>query len=775
MAGQPVAVERRRFAVRGVVQGVGFRPFVHRQAVGLGLAGRVWNDEAGVTIDVEGPAELLTELERRLRDDHPELAIVEEVSWQRLPAAGWADFTILASPERSGRAVTSLPPDVATCDACLAELRDPADRRYRYPFVNCTDCGPRFTIATRLPYDRPNTTMARFELCDDCSREYHDPGDRRFHAQPLACPRCGPQLSLVDTEGTVIARRDEALREAQQVIARGHILALKGIGGYHLVCDARQPAAVALLRERKRRPHKPLAVMVAAPEVAGAAGLSLGPLERAALERPDRPIVLVRRTAGVQPWVDAVGRGVADVGVMLPYSPLHHLLLDGLPTDVVVCTSGNVTDEPIAIDDDDALVRLRGLADAWLLHDRPIHTSCDDSVEAVAAGRSRPVRRSRGRTPLPIRLPEAVAGGQGLPPLLAMGGDLKGAVAIAAGREVWLSQHLGDLGDALSYRAAERSIEQLRALTGVTPELVVVDLHPRYLSARLGRAWAERQGVAVLAVQHHHAHLAALLAEHGRADPVIGFLFDGTGYGLDGSIWGGEVLVGTAASSLRVAHLAPVPLPGGDQAIAEPARSAVAHLHAAGVELATDLAPVRALGARRLDEIGQLLARPHLCVATSSAGRLFDAVASLLDLCHLATFEAQAAMLLEAVADPGAPGAYRFPADPAGGEIAVSPAVREMVADVRRGAAPGIVAMRFHRGLAELVVDVASAQRELRGIGTVGLSGGVFQNRLLTECCVHGLSAAGFEVLLHEAVPTNDGGLALGQALVAASAQMGQG
>lgn len=768
----PPGVERRVYAVDGVVQGVGFRPFVHRLATGLALAGRVWNDAGGVRIDVEGPRDRLDDFEARLRSEHPPHAAVDQVVHTVEPARGAAGFEIVHSAARAATEVTSLPPDLATCDACLHELFDPADRRYRYPFVNCTDCGPRFTIASRLPYDRPNTTMAGFELCEDCAREYADPADRRFHAQPLACPRCGPQLVLVGADGSWLAAADGALRRAQELLEAGRIVAVKGIGGYHLVCDARQPQAVAELRRRKHRGRKPLAVMVANEEVLWRAGLEPTPAERAALRGPDRPIVLLRRPwgAALAPWCAAVAGDVADVGAMLPYAPLHHLLLDGLGTDVVVCTSGNLSDEPIATDDDDARERLRGIADAWLAHDRPIHTSCDDSVTAVVLGRARPVRRSRGAAPLPVALP-----GAQLPPLLAMGGDLKGVVCLAQGDHAWLSQHLGDLGDMRSFAAAEHSVEQLLELTGIRPELVAVDAHPGYLSARLGERLAREWGVPVRAVQHHHAHAAAALAEHGRPGPVIAFAFDGTGYGTDGTIWGGEVLVADTAGARRVAHLAPVPLPGGDATIAHPSRAALAHLRAAGVPLRDTLAPVRATPADELVPLQRLLERPELCVPSSSMGRLFDAVASLLDLCHRAEHEAHAAMALEAAADPTVAGAYRFGSPDEHGAIGAGPLVAELLSDLAGGAPVGAVAMRFHRAVAELVRSVACAQRHDTALDAVVLTGGVFQNRILVEACHSLLVVEGFEVLLHEQVPTNDGGLALGQAVVAASAAMRQG
>jgi hydrogenase maturation protein HypF len=665
----------------------------------------------------------------------------------------------------------SLPPDVAVCRDCLRELFDPADRRFRYAFITCTNCGPRFTIAAALPYDRPNTTMAAFELCPPCRAEYEDPADRRFHAQPLACASCGPNLELVDARGAVTARGDAAVVSAQRLLEHGAIVAVKGLGGYHLMCDARQPSAVAELRRRKGRGDKPFAVMVG--DVTALAGhVALTDEERTVLRSPQRPIVLLRRPpdASRGGWPDAVAPGVADLGVLLPYTPVHHLLFDGLATDVLVCTSGNVADEPIVIDDDDALGRLERLADAWLRHDRPIHTACDDSVVRLRGGDLLPVRRARGWTPLPVHL-----GPANVVPVLAMGGDLKGAVCVAAGDLAWLSQHLGDLADLTTYRAAQRAVEQLLHLTGITPQVVAVDAHPAYLSARLGRDLAARWDVPLVAVQHHHAHVAAVMAEHRLAGPVIGMAFDGTGYGSDGSIWGGEVLVVDGRGARRVAHLAAVPLPGGDAAIEHPARTALAHLWAAGIPWDERLASVRALDAGELAVVQTQLERPGLSVPTTSMGRLFDAVASLAAVRHTVAYEAQAAIELEAVADRNESGAYRFGCPSPDGAVPVSPVVAAVVDDLAAGQPVGAVSMRFHRAVATWVLDSARAERDQDGPTTVALTGGVFQNRLLDELCTELLVADGFDVVHHREVPPNDGGLALGQAVVAGRRQMGQG
>lgn len=778
-APQTTLATRRLIRVRGVVQGVGFRPFVHHLANSLGLDGTVCNDPDGVLIDAAGTAEVLDEFQRRLTADAPVLAQVHslEVGQQpshapvhdpaRDPVHG---FHIIASIHCDAASITSLPPDVAVCDLCLAEMRDAGDRRYRYPFVTCTACGPRFTITTSLPYDRPNTTMAGFPLCPACRTEYEDPADRRYHAQPLACPVCGPHLALVDAGGTVVHRRDAALVAAQRLIAEGAVVAIKSLGGYHLVCDATNADAVTSLRTRKRRGAKPFAVMVARPATAAEAA-AVSPLEHAALTSLQRPIVLLRRhpagsSVASVAWAEHVAPGAADVGVMLPSAPLHHLLLDGLSTAVIVCTSGNVADEPIANDDVDALARLAGLADAWLMHDRPIHTPCDDSVVRAVGSAIVPLRRARGFTPLPVQFGRAAP--NGVAPVLAMGGDLKGAVCVADGNSAWLSQHLGDHGQLATYRAARHAAQQMLHLVRVTPAIIAVDSHPGYLSARLGRELAAEWGVEVVAVQHHHAHVAALLAEHGHPGPVIGFAFDGTGYGPDATIWGGEVLVGSAAGVVRAAHLRPVLLAGGDAAVEHPRRSALAHLWAAGLEWDERLPAVRDTP----DDEQRLLRRQFtggsFSVPTSSMGRLFDAVASLTGIRHSVDYEAQAAIELEAAADANADGSYAFGRTDPEAAFDAAPVISAVCAEVLAGEPTGAIAMRFHRAVIALVVSEAGRLRKAYGLHAVGLTGGVFQNTLLVEGCVDALRGADFEVLQHRLVPTNDGGLALGQALVAA-------
>ncbi|MFC9324314.1 carbamoyltransferase HypF [Kitasatospora sp. NPDC057015] len=768
--------ERRRVAVQGVVQGVGFRPFVYTLATELGLHGQVTNTGEGVTAEVEGHPERVAAFCRRLASDAPALAAVESVSHRPLPVTGGEGFAIVAS-SAGGPRRTLVPPDVATCADCLAELADPADRRYRHPFITCTNCGPRFTIVTALPYDRANTTMAGFEMCPDCAREYRDPADRRFHAQPVACHACGPRLALIvpgrpDTGGA------DAMALARRMLAAGAILAVKGIGGYHLACDAADARAVALLRRRKARGDKPFALLARSlAEVEPY--VRLGPEERELLAGPAHPIVLLRRRPGGPGPAEQVAPGSPDLGVMLPYTPLHHLLL-GLPGDppgpgLLVLTSGNRSGEPIVTDDAEALTRLAPLADAWLTHDRPIHVPCDDSVVRICDGHSLPVRRSRGYAPLPLTLPLPVRA------TLAVGGDLKNTFCLGEGRRAWLSGHIGDMDDLDTQRAFGRAVGQLGAITGVEPELLAADRHPGYRSA----GWARRaaEGRPLVRVQHHHAHIAAAMAEHGLdgSRPVIGVAFDGTGYGDDGAVWGGEVMIADYDGFRRYARLRYAPLAGGDATVARPYRMALAHLHAAGIDWAPDLPCVAACPPEELGVLARQLDRNLNCVPTSSMGRLFDAAASLAGICQLAGYEAQAAIELEAAAvgHQEAGGGYAFElrpveAGPGGGHpgdaslIAdPAPVFTAMAADLRSGAPPGLLAARFHQAVADLVRRACGRAREQHGLETVALTGGVFANVLLSRACAAGLTADGFTVLRHRLVPPGDGGLALGQLMVA--------
>ncbi|MGW1765368.1 carbamoyltransferase HypF [Streptomyces sp. NPDC002073] len=800
------SVERRRVTVHGVVQGVGFRPYVYARATGLGLAGHVTNTPEGVVTEVEGATAAVSAFCERLAADAPPLAVVDAVDHCAVPVVGGGGFSIIPS-RGGGPARTLVSPDTATCAACLAELADPADRRHRHPFITCTHCGPRFTIVTGLPYDRAHTTMAGFPMCPDCAREYADPADRRFHAQPVACPACGPRLRLLaavrTAPGTPYGATPatpytipygppdgppyevggaDPVAAARRMLAGGAILAVKGLGGYHLACDAARPAAVAELRRRKSRGDKPFAVMVR--DLAEAERLAhLGPEERALLTGSVRPIVLLRRRGdarGPGAPAEEVAPRSPDLGVMLPYTPVHHLLF-GLPGDppgprLLVMTSGNLAGEPIVTDEAEALERLAGIADGWLTHDRPIHVPCDDSVVRVCDGETLPVRRSRGYAPLPVALPLPV------PPTLATGGDLKNALCLGEGRQAWLSAHIGDMDDLATQDAFERAGRQLESITGVRPEHLASDRHPGYRSGR----WAARNagGRPLVRVQHHHAHIAAAMAEHGldAGRRVIGVAFDGTGYGDDGAVWGGEVLLADYAGFSRFAHLAYVPLPGGDAAVRRPYRMALSHLRAAGLPWDPDLPCTADCPDDELRVLARQLDRGLNCVPTSSMGRLFDAVSSLAGICHRSGYEAQAAMELEnaalgaAVRDDPVGYAFRLysPGPGSSGLVTADPAplLAAAVADLRAGVDPSVIAARFHAGTTALVGRLCALARDRHGLDTVVLTGGVFANTLLSSACARTLRELGFTVLRHRRVPPNDGGLALGQLVVAAAREV---
>lgn len=757
---------RRHLRVAGVVQGVGFRPFVHRLATGLALTGHVGNDSGGVFCEVEGALAAVEQFTERLVTDAPPLARIDSVETAPLPAGGGQGFAIVVSRPRPG-SLTLVAPDLAPCAACLTEMADPADRRYRYPLLNCTNCGPRFTIITDLPYDRPNTTLAGWPMCAACQAEYDDPGDRRFHAQPTACAACGPALWLEAPAGTRRGPHDsDPVTGARGMIAAGKIVAVKGAGGYHLACRADLDHPVRTLRARKHRPAKPLAVMVADVSTArriaevddAAAGLLTG---------PERPIVILpaRAGSGISPAVapGPTADGLGLVGVMLPSSPLHSLLI--APDDVWVMTSGNRSTEPICTDDSEARERLRGIVDGILGHDRPITVACDDSVVRVLGGHDGPsllpIRRSRGYAPYPVAV-DLPAG----PPLLAVGGELKATFCLRRGGHAFLSQHLGDMANLATLQAFERAVAHMTRLFGSDPEILVCDAHPAYLSADWARRHAD--GRPVVTVQHHHAHIASLLAEHRHVGPVIGFSFDGTGYGLDGTIWGGEVLLADLAGFERVGHLRPSLLAGGDAAVERPWRQALARLTDADLPWTADLAPVQAMPAGDRAVAQTQLRRQVNTVATTSMGRLFDAVASLCGLRQTVSYEGQAAIELEAVVDPAEASAYAIPIDDEG-VWDTRPLIRAVVEDVVRGVEPTAIAARFHHGIVAAMVAAAEALRTTQGVDVVGLSGGVFQNVALTTHASTTLSARGFTVLTHRVVPPNDGGLALGQVAVAAT------
>ncbi len=785
----PTVRTRVRVRVTGVVQGVGFRPFVHRLAGELGLSGHVGNDAAGVFVEVEGTDTTVHDFVRRVRDDAPPLARVTDVSVSELAPEPTHDggFRIVPSPV-GGPVATLVPADVAICVDCRRELFDPSDRRFRHPFTTCTNCGPRFTIVRSLPYDRATTTMAGFGMCSACSTEYHDPADRRFHAQPIACHDCGPTLRFEPMPvGTVdaLVGTEPALAAAQHCLAVGGTIAVKGIGGYHLACDATSPVAVDRLRERKQRPHKPFAVMVADVDTARRiAHFSDG--ELAALTSPQRPVVLMRAIRGGQPDTSETGSGstVADavapdgnpwLGVMLPSSPLHELLLAATPgvdvtvPPVLVMTSGNLSGEPICYED--AVGHLGHLVDGVLTHDRPIHVPCDDGVVREIDGEVVPIRRSRGDAPLPLALPSAS------PPALAVGGELKNTVGVASGHQAWLSQHIGDLETLETLQAFERTTEQLASFFQITPEVVAVDPHPGYATHR----WARHRHPDLLEpVQHHHAHAAALLAEHGLppSEVVLAFSFDGTGYGTDDTVWGGEVLLANQAEATRHTHLSSVPLPGGDSAVANPARMALAHLWAAGIDWDDRLPCIAALSPTEQRLLRRQLDRDIACVPTSSAGRLFDAVSALIGVRQHITYEGQAAIELEWLADDwtqrgnddGDSPIYRFDL---GATIDPEPVLRAIAADVLGAVDPAAIAAGFHLAVADAIASIAERVATAGGPRTVGLTGGVFQNAWLTMRARARLERIGCTVLTHRQVPTNDGGLAYGQLAVLAARRTG--
>ena len=747
-----------RITVRGAVQGTGFRPFVYRLAGTLGLAGSVRNTPYGVLIVVEGPEDAVTEFGRRLESEPPPAAVLRSVEVARVAPSGAARFEIEAS-DSTGELVVAMLPDLATCPDCLRELNDPADRRYHYPFLNCTACGPRLSIIEGLPYDRPLTVMRGFHLCPDCAAEYANPGDRRFHAQPVACPRCGPRLLFEGRDRDAPPGATYPLEAAAAVVRSGRILALKGLGGYQLIVDARDGAAVARLRARKGREAKPFAVMFPSLDAVRRVA-RVGESEAALLASASAPILLL-------PLLDRsavsaeTAPGLHSVGAMLPYSPLHHLLLArlGFP---VVCTSGNYSEEPMALEADDARARLGAIADAYLHHDRPIARHVDDSVARVVDGHLVVTRRARGFAPLPVALTTS------LPTVRALGGHLKNSVAWSHGTQIITSQHIGDLDHPLSLGALNRTVEDYEHLYALRPVAVACDLHPDYATTRL----AEASGLPVIRVQHHHAHVASAMAEHDLGGEVLGVAWDGTGLGTDGTIWGGEFLRASASAFRRVARLRPFWLPGGEAAARQPWRSALGVLHELTGEAMWDLDLPPVAHARGRRPVLESLFRTTSCSArTSSAGRLFDAVASLLGLRQESSYEAQAAMLLEQIAAPVATGAYPFSLVESRGEDGAPmvdldwrPVLHGVLDDLRRGTSASAIAGRFHVTMARMIAATA----EWMGLDRVVLTGGCFQNAALLSLATRELAACRLEVVTHCRIPPNDGGLAVGQAMVAA-------
>ena len=773
----------KRIHITGVVQGVGFRPFVYSLATRYGLPGWVCNTSAGVDIEVDGSRDVLDRFVAALANEAPPLAKIDSVEVADIAGNGFTAFEIRHSIARPDDFMP-ISPDIALCDDCRRELLDPADRRYLYPFINCTNCGPRFTIIKDIPYDRPFTSMADFVLCEDCAKEYADPLNRRFHAQPVACPKCGPKVWVksnldADERGLPLIKKqisenqrksasEFSIAEIRQLLAEGEIIAIKGLGGFHLACDATNDAAVKTLRERKGRVDKPFALM-AANVNAIETFCEVTPAERKLLESKEKPIVLLRRKA--DSVISAhVAPGQSTLGVMLPYTPLHELLFQpsSLSPHPLVMTSGNFREEPIATGNDEALARLSNLADAFLLHDRDIHVRCDDSVVRVFEGQELPIRRSRGYAPYPVKLPFDV------PPILAAGGELKNTFCVTRDNYAFLSHHIGDLENCETLKSFEDGVAHFERLFRIKPEVVAYDLHPNHLATRYAIERAEKQGLRAIGVQHHHAHIAACMAEHGLSGkrPVIGVAFDGTGYGTDGAIWGGEFLVADYRGFERAAQLDYVPLPGGDAATKNVHRIALSYLQQAGIEWTDDLAPVsHALRTpQHADSLNILAHQIQSRVnspLTSSMGRLFDAVASICDVRQTVNYEGQAAIEFEAMADASEQGAYEFVTN---NEYRVSAAevMRAVVADVRSGVGTPVISARFHNGLALMVRSVCELIRDQRGLNEVALSGGVWQNVTLLSKTLAQLHEAGFTVYVHRLVPPNDGGIALGQAVIAA-------
>lgn len=805
-------IQRRRIIVQGIVQGVGFRPFVYGQARRWGLVGFVCNDSQGVTIEIEGADSALDGFQLALREQAPPLARIDSVTTELIPACNEQAFTIAHSQQGVERRAL-ISPDTATCNDCLRELFDPADRRYHYPFINCTNCGPRFTIVQDVPYDREKTTMRVFPMCPACQAEYDDPGNRRFHAQPNACPVCGPQIDLLEKAGEHSLQADKSalgaingslrmmdhsvhlqnrtpastnadpIITAAQQLAQGAILAVKGLGGYHLACDALNVESVKRLRKRKHREAKPFALMV--PDLETARQLcQVSDAEAALLLSRQRPIVLLSQRSNC-PVAPDVAPAYDTLGVMLPYTPLHHLLLRAFAElnelqgshrlPVLVMTSGNLSDEPIAYKDVEAWQRLAPIAEDLLLHNRDIHMRCDDSVTRVIAGGMQVFRRSRGYAPEPILLPFDLP-----EPLLACGGHLKNTFCLGKGRQAFISHHIGDLENLETLTSFREGIEHFHRLFDIYPEAVAYDLHPEYLATK----YALDSSIPLkIGVQHHHAHIASVLAEHGLQEPVIGIAADGTGYGTDGAVWGCEIMTADLQGFKRLTHLAYVPLPGGEQAVRQPWRMAAVYLAKAFDDdfLELDIPFVQQIDHSRWRVLAQMMARMINSPPASSLGRLFDAVAALLGLRSEVLYEGQAAIELEVLAQSGqkelaredSVNPYPFIIEAQGEQVPalldVRPVIRAIVHDIQRGVESHEIAVRFHRTIAELLVAACLGVRESTGLDMVALSGGVFQNRVLLEQLMKRLEAMAFRVYINRRVPPNDGGLSLGQLAVAAA------
>ncbi|MBI3160127.1 MAG: carbamoyltransferase HypF [Chloroflexi bacterium] len=749
--------------IRGLVQGVGFRPFVYNLASRLALQGWVLNSASGVNIEVDGPAATLEEFIASLHSQAPPLARIDgfEMAWQ--PPRRFAGFEIRRS-QAGEPDIQPVLPDVSICSDCLAELNDPDDRRYRYPFINCTNCGPRYTIIQGIPYDRRLTTMERFQMCPQCAAEYADPSDRRFHAQPVACPDCGPRVWLCAGEERI--EGEEALQGTRSRLMQGQIIGIRGLGGFHLACDATDSAAVRRLRQRKHRPHKPLAVMMPDLETVKRHCL-VSEAEFGLLTSRARPIVILGRRPDSDLALE-LAPGQNTIGVMLPYTPLHVLIMQPAPgfPEALVMTSGNRSEEPLIVDDEEAFDRLRGIADAFLLHDREIQHRCDDSVTRVLpleAGRAPAcfIRRSRGYAPDPVRLP------WDLPGILAVGGELKNTYCLTRGPYAFISQHIGDLKNNETLEVFEAGIRGFEELLRVRPAFIAFDLHPDYLSTQYALHRATEESLPAIGIQHHHAHIAACMADNcvAAGESVIGVVFDGTGYGTDGTIWGGEFLLCDYRQFERLAFLAPFRLPGGDSAVAHPWRTALSLMAAAGLPASDAYATFSGLAVEEIATVQRQLECGINAPLTSSIGRLFDGVAALVTGRQHITYEAQAAIEFEALADPDETETY--PMDLAGERLEWRSLLHALNVDLRAGLTPNVISARFHNGVSSAILRTCLHLQRHTSAGAVALSGGVWQNHTLLRKTVAALESAGFKILLHRQVPANDGGLSLGQAVAA--------
>jgi hydrogenase maturation protein HypF len=750
--GGPIACWR--VTVRGIVQGIGFRPFVHWLARDLGLAGRARNTASGVEIVIQGDRPQLRRFLSRLRAEAPELAHITSINCDENTLLGLTDFLIL--PSTPGEQYTLLPPDLATCPSCLEEVFSLRNRRFRYPFTNCTACGPRFTIVCTLPYDRTTTTMADFPLCPPCATEYANPADRRFHAEPVACPTCGPRVWLGGRNAANTCYEDDCVARAATLLRAGAIIAVQGLGGFHLACDATNAGAVQRLRHTKDREHKPLAVMAATLDEARRYG-EISAAEATLLTAGQAPIVLVRKRTD-SPLAPSVAPGNAYLGVMLPYTPLHHLLLHDTGKPLVM-TSGNRRDEPLCRTKEEAQAAFDGQVDGILCHDRPIHQRCDDSVVFVTGAGTQPIRRSRGYAPLPVSAPIAAPA-----PILAVGAELKNTFCLLRERDAFLSQHIGDMGSLATQRHFVSALEHFQGLFKIQPAIVAHDLHPDYTTTR----YAQATSLPLVGVQHHHAHIAACLTDNGVTGPVIGVAFDGTGYGTDGAIWGGEFLVADLRDFRRMAHLEYLPLPGGDAAIRQPYRTALAYLAALCGSVPT-LPFVDEIPRVERQVTLRMIERKINTPQTSSCGRLFDAVAAILGLRTRVTYEAQAAIELESVSSAESHDGVTYPFTVENEHIRLGSLLATLVSDTQRGVPAGVIGQRFHHTLADIVSTVCEQLREKQGLSTVALGGGCWQNRLLLSVTLSRLRERGFSVYVPQQVPANDGGISLGQAVVAAA------